>query len=233
MPATITPLVIDGTMVAMYRTVRKIERKMLNYGVSALRLRARQQQKLAADDPNAVTRGRSNHSKNPFVFLKTLKILEFVSICPCVSRHNYASRSNNARSQKRAVLYMAMSYSLTWALSWIPYYVLICVVCNNGTVLSLATLFPLQGLYDFIVYMSPKVRNARNKKRGKLSWPQAIANAWMSRGEKDRAMLQHLQSFVSRFMDRRRSKSSTSLSTSLKVGAVSGAAVQLGETGYK
>ena len=92
--------------------------------------------------------------------------------------------------------------------------------------------------------MSPKVRNARNKKRGKLARPQAIAKAWMSRGEKDRAIvsrpytrtnsiLQRLQSFVSGFMDRRRSKSSTSFSTFLKVGAVSAdAAIQLGETGY-
>ena len=77
-PATITPLVIVGTVVAMYRTVQK----MLNSGVSALRLRASQQQKVVVVDPNAATRGRSNHSIL-FAFLNTSKS-EFVSICLCV-----------------------------------------------------------------------------------------------------------------------------------------------------
>ena len=47
---------------------------------------------------------------------------------------------------------------------------------------------PLQGLYNLIVYMSPKVRHARNTKRGKLPWRQAIVKAWMSRGEKEMAI---------------------------------------------
>ena len=36
----VTPVIIIGTMVTMYRAVRKIERKMRNYGASVLRLRA-------------------------------------------------------------------------------------------------------------------------------------------------------------------------------------------------
>ena len=67
LPVTIaTPAIIVGTMVTMYRTVRKIEQKMLNYGASVLRLRASQRQAQAVDNPNTA-RGRDNQ------FLVTLK----------------------------------------------------------------------------------------------------------------------------------------------------------------
>ena len=171
-PVTIIPAIIIGTMVIMYRTVRKIEEKMLNYGASALRLRASQIRARVVDDPNA-----------------TLK-RKLVSMCPCVCRNDDAIRSTNARSQrKRAVLYMALGYSLTWALIWIPLYIVIFGINNKVTGIVQGILTPLQGLYNLIVYMSPKVRNARNTRRGKLPWCQAIVKAWMSKGEKNRAIV--------------------------------------------
>ena len=41
-PVIITPAIIVSTMIIMYRTVRKIERKMLSYGAGVLRLPAHQ-----------------------------------------------------------------------------------------------------------------------------------------------------------------------------------------------
>ena len=92
-----------------------------------------------------------------------------MSICPCIFRNYYASNPNNARSKRRAVLYMAMSYYLISALTWIPTYLFFFGISNNATGIINGILPPLQGLYNLIVvYMSPNVRNARNKKRGKL-----------------------------------------------------------------
>ena len=54
MPDAITPAarIIVGTMVTMYRTLLKFERKMrTNYGASALRLRSHQRQARVVDDP--------------------------------------------------------------------------------------------------------------------------------------------------------------------------------------
>ena len=184
MPVIFIPAIIIGTM---YRTVRKIERKMRNYGTSALRRRASQLQPRAVGNPNAA-RLRENHTA-VFLFLATLKI-KLLSICPCACRNGSTSRSNNARgSQKRAVLYMAMSYSLTCALMWIPFYINQCVSDHKATRILHAIFQPLQGLYNLVVYMSPKVRNARNMKRGKLPWRQAITKAWMSKGEKDQTIV--------------------------------------------
>ena len=207
LPVTITPAIIIGTMVTMYRTVQKIEQKMLNYGASVLRLRASQRQAQAVDNPNTA-RGRDNQ------FLATLKS-KFKSIFPCVFRNDNASRSNNVRSQKRAVLYMAIGYSSAWILTWIPFCVLFFIMKNKATRMLHAVLYPLQGLYNLTVYMSPKVRHARNTKRGKLPWREAIVKAWMSKGEEDMAIfgrrnsntasMQHrLRDSFSRFADRRR-----------------------------
>ena len=141
---------------------------------------------MVADDPNA-PRGRINYT-SPSILLETLKS-KLLVICPCVFQNHDASRSNNARSQKLAVFYMAMSYSLTWALTWIPYVIIMFVTRNKTTHIISAVLQPVQGLYNLIVYKSPKVRNARNRKRGKSPWCQAIAKAWTSRGAEDRAIV--------------------------------------------
>ena len=82
-----------------------------------------------------------------------------------------------------------MSYSLAWALTSIPFYILHYCISNKATGILMAILTPLEGLYNLIVYMLPKVRTARNTKRVKLPWRQAIAKAWMSKGEKDRAIV--------------------------------------------
>ena len=169
----ITPIVIVGTMTSMYRTVRKIENNMQNYGASVLQLRSHQKQVRIQEEVRAS------------LMLNSLKI----NLRKTVIRNNPLSRSNNARSQKRAVLYMAMSYSLTWVLTWVPFYIDLPFPGNKATAFIQAILQPLQGLYNLAVYLSPKVRYARNHtKRGKLGWGRAIVKAWMSRGEKDRVV---------------------------------------------
>ena len=162
-----------------------------------------------------------------------------MSICPCVFRNDSASRSNNARSQKHVVLYMAMGYSLTIILICVPFYIIRNAIYNRATGILQVVLQPLQGVYTLIVYMSPKVRHTRNTRRGKLPWCQAIAKALMSRGEEDRAILghrdttttslwQHLQSCLSLFMNRQNERSSAAL-TSSKASA-SGGTIHLPST---
>ena len=56
-----------------------------------------------------------------------------------------------------------------------------------GTTMNLIsyTTIPFQeGLLNMIVYMSPKVRNAKKSKRQRVTWCHAIVKAWMSKGER-------------------------------------------------
>ena len=132
--------------------------------------------------------GRDYHHTSLSIFLYTLKSKLAAGICSmCVVWNHPSPRSNCARSQKRAVLYIVMSYSLIWALTWILLFILFFAVRNKATHVLQTILQPLQGFYNLIVYMSsPKVINARNKKRGQLPWRQSLAKAWMSKGEMSR-----------------------------------------------
>ena len=224
----------------MYRTVQKIEQKMLNYGASVLRLCTSQRPAQVVDGPpNGAPGGGDNHTSLS-IFLDILK-LKPVSICQCVFWNDNASRSNNARSQKQAVLYMAMGYSLTWVLTWIPFYILFFVINNKATKIVFVILQPLQGLYNLIVYMSPKVRHARNTKRGKLPW-RAIVKAWMTKGEEDRTivgrrhsiialMWQRFQKLWSRFVFTSSRRSSATL-TSLKASIFGGTMMKQSQPTY-
>ncbi len=50
-----------------------------------------------------------------------------------------------------------------------------------------ACLTPLQGLFNFLVLMSPKVRNTKRPRRGEnLTWYQAFIKTFTSRGERRR-----------------------------------------------
>ena len=97
------------------------------------------------------------------------------------------SRSNRATSQKRAILHMAAGYALAWTLVWIPFMIYFFLPHESYELYILATsLVPLQGLYNFLVFMSPKVRSAKQPRRGEenLTWRQAFIKAYMSRGER-------------------------------------------------
>jgi hypothetical protein len=185
----ITPTIIAGTMILMYRSVSKIEQRMRNYGVNALRLKARSGGGNRGD--NAET--NSTRSANDQGIMSRIKRLFMHMIPPCLhSRDDQPrppSRSNRATSQKRAILHMATSYALAWALVWIPF--MIAFFLNKSSYelyIFNACLTPLQGLFNFLVFMSPKVRNAKRSRRGEnLTWHQAFIKAYMSRGERRRA----------------------------------------------
>ena len=80
---------------------------------------------------------------------------------------------------------MAAGYSLAWALVYIPFMIAFFLLNSHATLLLAACLTPLQGLFNFLVFMSPKVRSAKQPRRGEnLTWRQAFIKAYMSRGER-------------------------------------------------
>jgi hypothetical protein len=100
-------------------------------------------------------------------------------------------------SQKRAILYMAFGYSGAWLLVWIPYFVLVVEhIMASGedsyspskrSVLFSSAMTPLQGFFNFLVFMAPKVRHIRNTgmrrkiNKIRLSWCHAFYKAYMAR----------------------------------------------------
>jgi hypothetical protein len=165
----ITPIVIGGTMLLMYRSVTKIERKVQKYGVGSLRASARGDQGL----------------------MRRIKRL-LMGVIPCLHDNdqpptivvNARRRSSTmGASRKRAILYMATGYASAWAFVYLPYIINDFMHESYATGIVRTCLTPLQGLLNFLVFMSPKVRSAKRSRRGEnLTWRQAFIKAYMSRG---------------------------------------------------
>ena len=188
----ITPTVIVVTMLLMYRSVSKIEERMRNYGVSMLRLNAQSVRVVGnrgenAERTNTRTRGANDQHR---VMRRVKRLFMCVCVIPrCLRRDDQPpiSRSNRATSQKRAILHMAAGYAFAWALVWIPFMIVFFLQESYATEMLHSCLTPLQGLFNFLVFMSPKVRNAKRPRRGEnLTWCQAFIKAYMSRGERRR-----------------------------------------------
>ena len=191
LPIAVTPIVLGVTMSLMYRAVYKIEKKMKNYGASVLRLRA------------SASRQQSDETGNASSFKSTISrtSLRMMSIVNMRSSNKElrssatsTRRSNNpGRCRKRTVLYTAMSYSLSWVFIFIPAMLNYAFVDNKIVGLACVLLTPLQGLFNLLVYMMPKVRSAKKNSRSAatLTWREAIRKAWLSKGGK-RAVIRSL-----------------------------------------
>ena len=162
---------------------------MQNYGVSILRL--------TTTRPGRGNRGNStrdaSNDQHDGVMCRVKRFCMGM-IPPCIHRRDDqvpTSRSNRATSQKRAILYMAAGYALAWAFVCIPFMINFFVHESYATLILHVCLrlclTPLQGLFNFLVFMSPKVRSAKQPRRGEnLTWRQAFIKAYMSRGERRR-----------------------------------------------
>jgi hypothetical protein len=193
----ITPTAIVGTMLILYRSVSKIEQRMQNYGVSALRLNARSGGGNRGE--NAETNSTRSASDQHGV-MRRVKRLFMNVIPPCLRRDDHprpTSRSNRATSQKRAILHMAAGYALSWTFVFIPFMIVKFLHESHAILILHSCLNPLQGLFNLLVSMPPKVRNAKRSRRGEeenLTWRQAFIKAYMSRGERRRRTVRNTTS---------------------------------------
>jgi hypothetical protein len=186
----ITPTVIIGTMLLMYRTVSKIEERMRKYGVSSLRLSAQSGSGAGNRGDNAETNSTRSANEQEGIMSRIKRTVFMCMIPRCLHRDDQppTSRSNGATSQKRAILHMAAGYALAWAFVCIPAIMVgLFLRQSYETLIFLAFLTPLQGLFNFLTFMSPKVRSAKRSRRGEnLTWRQAFIKAYLSRGDRRR-----------------------------------------------
>lgn len=105
-----------------------------------------------------------------------------------MGRTRLATRSKKLTRvcRKKSVLQMALGYAVAWAFVWVPFFIHLRLLSFEIAIVS-SIFVPLQGLYNFIVFMAPKVRYAKKARRGQqgeLSWSEAVFKAYMSRGER-------------------------------------------------
>jgi hypothetical protein len=170
-------LVVAMSMTLMYRHVLEMEEKMKKYGVRALRLRVLSKMQVDHCNPRRqIILSKINHIMLSSCFYK----------CAAPSQKKPKILSNSVKSQKRAVLQMALGFGLAWVLTFVPYIVLF-FHPSPATETCHYVFGSLQGVYYFFAYISPEVRNAkRSKRKGKpdLTWSEAFIIAWNSKGER-------------------------------------------------
>ncbi len=186
------PIVIGTTMTIMFRTVARIERRSQRYGIGALRLSRSHEDPIVEDSA-----GNEQHLVRRIILRFKMIIKRFVKRLVCRSDDDRErgsitaiTRRASPLSHKRAVLYMASGYAAAWAVVWVPMIANVIVKENSEVDITLSLLMPLQGLFNFIVFMSPKVRSAKKQRRRgqpELSWYNAFITAYVSRGERRRA----------------------------------------------
>jgi hypothetical protein len=203
----IAPVIIVVTMGSMFRSVSRIEKQMQNYGVGALRFRT---------IPAAPTNTTSpDQQEGSYFLIKMKKLGKYLCLTADASqtndglavccfrrpRQSRATKSNKMKSQKRAILHMAFGYAGAWLLVWTPFFVysMFLFVHNfvpDAVVILSNFMTPLQGFFNFVVFMAPKVRTTRlmamqrgrkgsrnlNSQSQHLTWRQAFSEAYMSRG---------------------------------------------------
>ena len=186
-PYVVLPLIIVFTMGLMYHAARQNERKMSGYGIHTLRLRA---DTTTTDDNKNTEEGQSEKNSSESSFSKKFKEMfsfRFSQSDPSQSR---LSRSNKLNKQSKMIVQRALAYSLAYLFSYIVPLIITIMRWRGDTIgyritLVSRILFPLQGFFNFLVFIFPRILNAR-KRNVNLSWFRAFVHALKSRGQRPR-----------------------------------------------
>ena len=201
-PYITLPCVILTTMSLMYRAVRVQEKRMQKFGVGALRLKkanagSKHSSNLISiavntstnNDSEDINRFGGTSLRQMLGRLKSnLSVTSMRSILSPSGPSERASKSNNTGKQSRAIMNRAFSYSAAFFVTYLfPIIISIRTLSgrDSGHVLSILAriFFPLQGFFNFVVFIYPKVLHAKTAPRKKVTWYQAFVTAVQSRGK--------------------------------------------------
>ena len=197
-PYLILPCVISSTMICVYRVVRAKEKKERQFGVHALRRTIRDRNN--ATDANLPANIGQNNDDEVRGSANRLRDIQSVSTRVRASILSLSVRSrtsearssigvpNNADTKSRGVLNKAFANTLAFFLTFLfPIIISIRTLSgyDSGPVLSILAriFFPLQGLFNFIVFIHPRVLGAKKRFRSEdITWFRAFLKAIQSRG---------------------------------------------------
>lgn len=212
----VSPIIISVLMALMYRSVRKIELKTSKYGLGSLRMDSlRKMIPRNTKEPGTSKRGeiRSNLMENvdrnetqrPVregvageaggEKFKLKKKVSFLAAGKKESNQRTVTTSISMRasSKSRAVLRRALFYAIAYFTTYLAFLVRYIwgLVPGPNPPMALSYIevlfIPLQGLFNFCIYMYPRVLQAKrpNKRTGEghRTWRKAFMIALLSRGK--------------------------------------------------
>ncbi len=188
----IIPGITFGSMTMMYREVLKTEKKMDKYRINVqTNRRAQYLQRENRNLDNIASGHDGGEGDLPNRNVSRVPSGFFTSISNRLSSAIRRSPDKmSARSMKntRRVMYRALAYAMAYLATYLfPITVEIEILANHGKLefssrIYLAYFFhPLQGLFNFMVFIYPRVVSAKSSKTS-ISWRQAFIRALLYRG---------------------------------------------------
>ena len=175
----IVPIIVGVSLAMIYRAVSKQERSIARYGATAFMNSA--QQTNASDISGSAKRGS---------IVRTVRVslssTRRASTSSTVSGPMHQTSPSQQNSKSRIVLKRALGYSLAYFLAWT--FMLIGFGLNIPGIKwptwlgYLTSIFnPLQGSFNFLIYMYPHVAKAKHTQGETISWGWAFIEAFWSR----------------------------------------------------
>uniref|UniRef100_A0A7S3QE63 G-protein coupled receptors family 1 profile domain-containing protein n=1 Tax=Chaetoceros debilis TaxID=122233 RepID=A0A7S3QE63_9STRA len=180
----IAPLIIIGTSLTLvYKSVLKNEEKMSRYGRGSLRIKydvtQNNKKEPSKEEPQVGFWMRKMSKRKPESTLTANAVA-------CSQMKKASRRRRKSKSDSRMVLYKAAAYSIAYLITWsiIAVHLIIGVRSGSPALRVFFVVFiPLQGLFNLIIFMYPRVLSAKSSNKDNLTWRQAVVSAFKSRGE--------------------------------------------------
>jgi len=169
----VSPTIIGVTLGIMYRHVSRQERRMGRYGEGALNRGAPQ------ENNNTTTTASVDGGNGVNSMMRSI----VTSVKSAVGRLSSRSNSNQNNSTSRVVMIRARAYTAAFFLTW-SWFTAIIVLGIAGVSPPVAVWYlydiftPLQGFWNLMIFMYPKVMKAKRSQGGNLSWCQATTEAF-------------------------------------------------------
>lgn len=161
----VAPLIIVISLGLIYRSARQLEKKMARYGAGAIGQGEQQ--------PRDVTNNEGDHSVPMAERLRNW----LTTSAFCCAKSAPTQRDSNSRIVlARAVAY-TISYFLSWTWQiWGAILFLLEVPGHIAQMYLFSILTPLQGFFNFLIYVYPKVKRAKSRDDN-TTWIQAFVSS--------------------------------------------------------
>ncbi len=177
------PLVVGVSLVVIYKDVSRQENRTARYA-GAWALNHVTPQAAGGEGGDGARGGNGSSGIGSSIASSLVSFLRNPFF-----RGRSSSNSNRDRPQSRAVMRRAFAYSMSFFLTWSWAVFAVIMIMAGANIQDqsirlfavgyLSAFFnPLQGMFNLLIYMQPKVISAKRSAGGNLSWLQAFRKAF-------------------------------------------------------
>lgn len=179
-------ITIISSMTLVYRVVLGNEKKMQMYGARAFKNSIARRKSITKESEIDMNAGDGPAPRRRKSFIEKIKSSQLMSKADTTT-------TSPSRSQSQTVLYKASAYSCAWFVTYVGVFLQVFTSSDTKGVpyyadIVQSLLFPLQGFFNFVIYMYPNVIHVKrtDPDAENLTWFRAFLKALMVKGNMQR-----------------------------------------------